>query len=73
MTPGPYRPAPPLFVGARHAVPVRTPSHKRTHTVNLTPLEAPLTRFAATTANEGLTEIVSPLDATLTKYKGGAC
>jgi hypothetical protein len=72
MTPCPRRPAPPWFVGARHAVPVRHPRHKRTATVNLTPLEATLTRIAATIANKRLTRILSSLDATLTKNKGGA-
>jgi hypothetical protein len=66
----PRRPAPPLFVGARHAVPVRPPRRKWTPTVSLSPLEATLTAFAATIANKGLTKIVSPLDATLTKYEG---
>lgn len=46
--------------------------HKRYPTVNLTPLEATLTRFAVTIANKGLMEILIPLDATLTKYQGGA-
>jgi hypothetical protein len=70
MTSGPRRPAAPLFVGARHAVPVRPPRHKLSPTVNLTTLEATLTALAATIANKGLTKIVSPLDATHTKYKG---
>ena len=70
MNPGPHRPAAPLFVGARHAVPVRPPRHKLPLTVSLTTLEATLTALAATIANKGLTKIVSPLDATLTKYEG---
>ena len=70
MTPGPRRPAEPLFVGARHAVPVRPPRHKLPPTVNLTLLEATLTALAATIAKKGLTKFVSPLDATLTKYEG---
>ncbi len=48
------------------------PRRKRTPTVNLNPLEAILTDLAATIANKGLTDIVSPLDATLTKYHEGA-
>jgi len=72
MTPSLRCPAPPPFVGARHAVPVRPSRHKRTPTVNLNPLEATLTSLAATIANKGLTKIVSPLFATLTKYQGGA-
>jgi|HubBroStandDraft_6_1064221.scaffolds.fasta_scaffold47224_2 hypothetical protein len=71
MTPGPRRPAQPLFVGARHAVPVRPARLKPAPIVSLSPLEATLTRSAATTANKGLTRILSSLDATLTKYKGG--
>ena len=72
MTSVPRRHAPPLFVGARHAVPVRRPRHKRTPTVNLNPLEAALTELAVTIANKGLTWILSLLDATLTEYHGGA-
>ena len=72
MTPAPRPPAAPLFVGARHAVPVRPPRHKPTPTVNLTPVEATLTKIAVTTANRRLTDIVSPLNATLTKNRGGA-
>jgi hypothetical protein len=41
--------------------------------VNLTPLEATLTALATTIANKGLTEILNPFDATLARYKGGAC
>jgi hypothetical protein len=85
------RPAPPLFVGARHAVPVlgilraklrpplkgamnAFPSRlMRPPTVSLSPLEATLTAFATAIANTGLTRIASSSDATLTKYKGGAC
>jgi hypothetical protein len=48
------------------------PRHKWTCTVSLSPLEATLTTIAVTTANKGLTEIVSPLNATLTKNRGGA-
>ncbi len=57
-------------VGARHAVPVFSISPNPT--VNLNPLEATLTKFAATIANKGFTEILSSLNATLTKYAGGA-
>jgi hypothetical protein len=46
--------------------------HKRTPTANLNPLEATLTEHAATIGNKGLTETLSYLDATLTKYHGGA-
>jgi len=53
--------------GSTNASPQR---HKPTHTVNLTPLEATLTRFAATIASKGLTKLLSPLNATLTKYQG---
>jgi hypothetical protein len=47
--------------------------YKRTPTANLNPLEATLTMLAVTIANKGLMEIVSPLNATLTKYQGGVC
>ena len=44
--------------------------HKCPPTVNLTPLEATLTRFAVPIAAKGLTKTVSPLHATLTKKRG---
>jgi len=44
--------------------------HKRPPTVNLTPLEATLTRFAVTIATKGLTKTVSPLYATFAKKRG---
>jgi len=47
--------------------------HMRPPTVSLSPLEATLTAFAATIANKQLPRILSSLDATLTKYKGGVC
>jgi hypothetical protein len=56
-------------VGARHAVPGS--SIAPTPTVNLTPLNATLTRFAVTAANKRLTKTLSPLNATLTKYQEG--
>ncbi len=46
--------------------------HKGTPTVSLTRLEATLTTMTLTTANKGLRENVSPLNATLTKKRGGA-
>jgi hypothetical protein len=49
-----------------------SPRHKRTPPVSLSPLEATLTSFAATIANKGLTKILTPLGATLTKNRGGA-
>lgn len=47
--------------------------HKRSPTVSLNALEATHTTIAANIANKGLTKIVSPLEATVTKYQGGAC
>ena len=44
--------------------------HKRPPTVNLTPLEATLTKLAVTIATKGLTKTVSPLYATLAKKRG---
>jgi hypothetical protein len=40
--------------------------------VSLTPLNATLTELPVTIANKRLTEILSPLDATLTRKPGGA-
>jgi hypothetical protein len=71
MTSGPRHHAPPLFVGARHAVPVRPSRHERTPIVNLNPLETTLKKIAVTTANKRLTEIVSPLKQR-TKNRGRA-
>jgi len=51
----------------RNANPSR---HKRPPTVNLTPLEATLTRFAVPIATKGLTKTLSPLHATFTKKRG---
>jgi len=53
--------------GSTNASPQR---HKRLLTVNLTTLEATLTRFTATIASKGLTGFLSSLDAALTKYAG---
>jgi len=44
--------------------------HKRPPTVNLTPLEATLTKLAVTIATKGLTKTVSPLYATFAKKQG---
>ena len=86
MTPGPRHPAAARRGTARPArltkvrAKLRAPlggsinaspqRHKRPLTVNLTPLEATLTRFTATIASKALTGLLSPLDATLTKYAG---
>jgi hypothetical protein len=43
-----------------------------TPTVSLSPLNATLTNLPVTIANKRLTKTLSSLDATLTKYRGGA-
>jgi hypothetical protein len=65
-------------VGARYivpAVPVRSQNclsrHKCPPTVSLTPLFATVTASLVSVANKGLTQHLSPLDATLTKFQGG--
>ena len=59
-----------LYPPMEHAMMVCQSRRKRTHTVNLTPLNATLTLYAANTANKGLTETLKPLDATFTKLRG---
>lgn len=40
------------------------------HTVNLTLLNATLTKFSPNAANKGLTNTISPLEATFTSFVG---
>jgi hypothetical protein len=50
-----------------------SPSRRKSApTANLTPLNATLTLSAVNTVNKGLTKTLNPLDATFTRFPGGA-
>lgn len=48
------------------------PQDRRTTTVNLTTLNAALTRTSVSAVNKGLTKTLNPLDTMFRKYLGGA-